>query len=890
MLRIRHGLSRQAGFSIAEVIMALTLFAATVLGVAAMMLSGAGNVTRGAMDSTAAALAERKIEEVKTLYFYRPYDPATGNQDIDDYYYRYNGSGILLDNSAQLTTAFSQGEYGFEDYGTISGHPGYKRTTAVQYQYLTSDASQFQTATMETDWVPKNLGPTQFDRPKQKDAPVNQDANIHAIKIEVRTYFRDSTGEHSFVQQTLAGDSLLTGGTANPVLMAQSVEPNTASYSQDDFAVTVKVYAPDLTDDAIIKVGFWYPGKKTVYAKTVSIDGETLNCTFDFATPIYVKPGSYNLEVEWLNEGWVDKTLRECFTVTSPTPRLDSIDNFNWGYYGQTSQRQVTIHGEYLDEPTNIEFKGPGDKTIKTWSVVEESSDRTKVVVLLDLESEASIDPPSPSNQYWNTTWDLRVYTKYGGWCDGSLNDNFTLNPTPVVTSVDLETADSSYDFYRKKRYTNVTLTGRYFSGALSSGQWPQMTLTKGTKTISGNDLVVSKVTETSDTAMAVEYSLNLQLSIHKEGGVLTPGPLTWNGSSTEVGAWDVNVTNWSPNPSKQSATRSGQMGNAKPEITQLQCTNKYKNYYDSDFTVTGKYFDTDTNTDAASTQATRVLVKSGGSEVYTDNIYTVQDDKGDTGAPPLATGVTVAGTYGAAGQTVVGKMNFVKMNTGNYDIIVRDRESGQESTASTLALTNTPAPYVFPGRSCADGASPPSGIRMQWVHYSIPSGQALPFWWGAYPCTFATQDASPWAMAALDHTPHIHYSYFRFKIYGMGFDGTVTIQPGYWTGHWEGFTYVNDWNVGAKTSGGVNIPDAWGTKTATVTADRINRLVYATMDNADSTTWFTCTRTDLKRTAWPFLDKDYAVGVKNSVGGDWGRSHSGNVLFPNEWRLLYQT
>jgi Tfp pilus assembly protein PilV len=93
--RIRP-MADQRGFSLAEVVIAVLLFSATVVGISGLVMTGASDVARGATDSAAANLAAKKLEEVRSYPFYKAYDGE--RQDIDDFYFNTNLSG---DKNAQ---------------------------------------------------------------------------------------------------------------------------------------------------------------------------------------------------------------------------------------------------------------------------------------------------------------------------------------------------------------------------------------------------------------------------------------------------------------------------------------------------------------------------------------------------------------------------------------------------------------------------------------------------------------------------------------------------------------------------------------------------------------------------------------------------------------------
>src|SRR5450759_1614348 len=194
MSLVLHKLRKsEKGFSMAEVVIAMAVFVSAILGISMMLMSGSGAVTRGAMESTATQLAQKKIEDVKTLPFYSPWTGS--NKDIDDFYWNFNASGTDK-NATQLTTEQPhENTLAYEDYrdetrdiSGISGFGKYKRTTAIQYQMVTP--SQMVAAAMDPNWVPKNSNGSpsvvspNFDM--QKDTSGNK---VQLLIVEVRVYY-----------------------------------------------------------------------------------------------------------------------------------------------------------------------------------------------------------------------------------------------------------------------------------------------------------------------------------------------------------------------------------------------------------------------------------------------------------------------------------------------------------------------------------------------------------------------------------------------------------------------------------------------------------------------------------------------------------------------------
>ncbi len=192
--------------------------------------------------------------------------------------------------------------------------------------------------------------------------------------------------------------------------------------------------------------------------------------------------------------------------MTAPVPGISRVDNFNWGTSNQSS-RQVTIHGSSLASPTKVSLLGPSGETITSTIV---SSNSNTIVAKFNLTSV-----PATSK---GVLWNVKVVTAGGTYTSDADIERVLMNPKPVVTSITGgDTTGGDTKFYRKKKYTNLTISGKYFGGVGSA--LPTVRLTKSGQTdIANPNVVVGSVTETSDTSMKVTLSvLKLGLSSSTE-------------------------------------------------------------------------------------------------------------------------------------------------------------------------------------------------------------------------------------------------------------------------------------------------------------------------------------------------------------------------------------
>ena len=448
----------QQGFSMAEVVVAVVLFVASILGVSVMLVSGGQNVTRGARESAAANLAQKKVEEVKSLRFYRPWEGS--NQDIDDYYWAYN-AGEPRPNSDQLANPV------VEDYGSIPGYGSYKRATAVQYQYVSG--SSLAAATMDPNWVPRgslggSVAEPKFDRPTGGPAG-GPYSTIHALMIQVTVYYRADTGaEKAHTVQGLAGDLMVTGGTNNPPLIINSISPSYGWYMTDtNLEMTIFVTTPPGTLNASSKLDafLWSPGVEDVHANSGTVQsnaaGTEITARFNLTAANKVRPGYYNLSVYWMDRGWVAQFRDNVFEVRVPPATITSISSNKWGYSGQTA-RQVTINGTNLWDAT-VRLVGPHPDNTYSINGAVTSNNGTKIVATFNLTGP-SVERPNDSR------WSVEAACAGGTVTSDTTDKRVHMNPPPTITRISESVAGSYYDWMWKTQTTRrVRIEGTYLYG-----------------------------------------------------------------------------------------------------------------------------------------------------------------------------------------------------------------------------------------------------------------------------------------------------------------------------------------------------------------------------------------------------------------------------------------
>lgn len=459
----------QRGFSMAELVIAFVLLTCSVLGVTFMITSGHTNIIRGAKELAASNLASKKIEEIKSLPFYKSYngtvadisDP-TKNKDIDDFYWAYNGNPTV------------------EDYGTIKGgtYSSYKRETAIKYEYVAG--GMLAEATMDPNWVPKGITGSQTDVPTGGAAggPYTQ---LHAILIQVKVYYMQDGLEKSYTAQGLAGDLMITGGTNSPPLVINSISPGFAALGTASQPMTIYVTSQGLNETQNLNVYLWYADETDVQCMGgvahANPAGTQITCNFDLRADNNVRVGFYNIAVYWPAEGWKAVYRDNTFLVKQPDTDFVSLSSYKWGYKGQNG-RQVTLTGAGMFGAT-VTLKGPttgpnaNAYTISGTTPVV-SSDGTTLTTTFGLLGDSATEPDS----YWNfeITGPGALTPGPGNSTDSDTNNSrrFYLNPRPVidkVVKIDQSTYATDYAnqawTYRQKAspYNYIRVEGQYLYG-----------------------------------------------------------------------------------------------------------------------------------------------------------------------------------------------------------------------------------------------------------------------------------------------------------------------------------------------------------------------------------------------------------------------------------------
>ena len=812
MKRIAHVLSGvrrgEQGFSMAEIVVAITFFVAAILGAASMMISGGSLISGSAMANTAMRLASAKIEEVKSIPFYVP--SVTNPADIDDSYWRFDAQGQPLSNADQITAPWRDDEADpdgrYQKYGDISGFSSYKRTTTVQYVYVVSTPStHLAPAVMNSNWVPGNPGSGEDDRPKG-GADASKTDLLHMLTIEVKVSYMENGTERTFTERALADDLMGPGTDTEGVMVVQSISPSYGYRGRDILDCTISIDAAQMVRGENVVVTLWRAGCRdiptTLGDALTTSSSSTIDCTFDLETITDQPLGYYNVSVYWKRMSFKDSNLRNCFELREKAMWIKSVTTEGdeppaWGFEKQGA-RTLSIGG--------IGFTGANAVNLRSGDDIISGGN---ITVISDVELTATFNL---SLQTWspNMQWDLEVRRVDGN--TDTKKECFILNPTPQVTGVaDPGTEGGIHYFdwaYKSQTSRNVKLTGRYLYGLEdylpsvklvddSDGQhvhectavsqvapdvsdtyilnhwkkdtWVIIEFNPSTGTEGGFDLdskcsvaaqnyggisvptdrtnntqnvwmnptpritaltpdVYYRKQDVSGITLNGEYfqpegsgvRVYLDKSGHPDvieakGAVVTETGVTfrldlkldptdpdhvldWGEWQDEAGTWNLHLVNLNDG---QSASWSTTINNARPELTTFSPTSGGYNYWNILFTATGKWFPSDG-------KATRVVFKDGGTEVSPGGVYTVynpnENDNGSYISPNDPNGLVISGgNYDGSWQTARGLLNLISMTPKTYNVYVRDRETGLESSqyAQFTVSYTTPKvldPMVTPG------------------------------------------------------------------------------------------------------------------------------------------------------------------------------------------------
>ena len=102
---VTRGAKRQAGFTLIEVLITIVFVSVGIVAVLSSLSIGVSGVDRGRRTTTALFLSEQRMEEIKSY--------------------------ALSKNPLQGWTNIVPASFPAEGYGTIAGHPDYRRTVTI---------------------------------------------------------------------------------------------------------------------------------------------------------------------------------------------------------------------------------------------------------------------------------------------------------------------------------------------------------------------------------------------------------------------------------------------------------------------------------------------------------------------------------------------------------------------------------------------------------------------------------------------------------------------------------------------------------------------------------------------------------------------------------------
>lgn len=300
----------QRGFTSMEAVAGITIFLVAMVGVTLVFTTGGRAIRQSTRVSEANDLAAEKLEEISRLPFFVEYNPAIGNQDIDDFY--YNASEI---NPNQLIGA----GYSTGGYGSIDGFPNHRMEIWVQYQKI-DGSGQLDTTIpgMQTGWGPKTIG---------NDEPFDSiSERLWLILVRVNVHYRTDTGESS-----VAFEDMVSEKEIRYVPRVDSVSPNGFNLGSP---LTFIVYGGGFSDDPVnpaIKptVRAWKIGDNPYSPVAVTVDGATsnaseLHCQVTI-NQAHVPPDDIYWNITVVNTDNMANMLNNCLSEIVNPPFIASV-------------------------------------------------------------------------------------------------------------------------------------------------------------------------------------------------------------------------------------------------------------------------------------------------------------------------------------------------------------------------------------------------------------------------------------------------------------------------------------------------------------------------------------------------------------------------------------
>ena len=489
----------------AELIIAVVIFTAAVVGLGGVLIFGGSLVQSSSMDNTATNLAAAELQSVKALPFYKAWDGAP--QDVDDYYYDYT-----KDNPGQISNGPISRTIDPITFTDSDGHKtcrnvyepkqGYKRTTAVQYVYVktTDGLSSLAAAEMNPNWRPRNpdTAHDQFDIPEGGPPGGALYQTLQAELVETKIAYTDGGIYKVLTQRELVGLKGSPGLMTNPVLTVNSIKVTAVDFSDDNGlprtspaygylgeTVTAQIEVDtngQLASGDTVEVQLWRSGQEdTLNGTGVQINGETITCNFSFQNPL-PETGLYNLSVNWKNRGFKDDSYRNSFQIRPQPPVINSVKTAGnepaWGYKGQNS-RTLYLTGSNLWGLKKVRLaRTDGTQCAETTDIT-----LTPAGAPDGMHAEANINLASVSYSE-----QLNVIAIDGdGYASDPTTDGgyeaFNSNPGARIDSIDLDTPNSYNWGYRALSARPVKIHGQYLYGLYSATAGERTTLTLSGKT-----------------------------------------------------------------------------------------------------------------------------------------------------------------------------------------------------------------------------------------------------------------------------------------------------------------------------------------------------------------------------------------------------------------------
>jgi hypothetical protein len=349
----------EGGYTIAEIMMAGLILAATLIPITSMFDVSYKGIRAFERTEQSVSCAKLVMEEIQAMPFYtaRPADISADEYwDIDDRFWGNRSPVGYNPTPGESTPDWANiPEVAFYDYGTLADYENFR--VGVQVAYLADTTA---VATMHTDWGPQTSG---------NDRPVDPDENpLHMILVKVSTYWQiDSVQEGSYTLESIVTDTQAIYNFGAAKITVDRAPANPESVLNPD-KLNAAVHWSDPQTTINVTIEGWGFDPDTVTAHLVRNKNKDIEINLTSKTETTLK-GTVNLyssgtdipgEPDWYPKAavgyWTLKTRQENlfssylyngFVVEYPKPVISA--------YGNAADMSMTGVNNQTSVPIKIE-------------------------------------------------------------------------------------------------------------------------------------------------------------------------------------------------------------------------------------------------------------------------------------------------------------------------------------------------------------------------------------------------------------------------------------------------------------------------------------------------------------------------------------------------------